>query len=510
MDNTQLNTAVNNETYSINLKDSSWLGSYDAAFEKFDLLESFSIHKTDCIEYMDERKPFMVLCAPKGTGKTTLNLLWNNKLNQKRDYISLIQYDSYISPDITEEKSSEIWIKSWKINILYAIFLHIVEGQTMGIQKSDIKISNIYVKPGNKINFIDFLLEIIPDNKIDQLEELIKSKRNNNIWIFLDEIDQFFCNKEREILKMSTLLSACRELTSFIENIHIRTTMKPNVWAVLSSKNSSMTNMRELIVDYQWSIYDIKAMLAKRISSYLQRNNCLDKNLLKDEDRLIGLLFDPESDFDLSTRSAEKRIEQKIPPYKIIAQLGIFRPRWVIALCKQAMKIAATSNDKLININHIKHCMPEYGKDRIIDIASEFRSQCEQIDKMFYAFFKAKCNYSSTHKLLMQIDSCIVHKFNVKIAGIGDNCNANQILRFLYEKGFIQPKSWISKQKYQFFDFEDHPLLIDDNIECDNIMEELVWEIHPAFRNVLNTDRTPHSKIFKQDKNQNRNKGKTK
>ena len=144
--------------------------------------------------------------------------------------------------------------------------------------------------------------------------------------------------------------------------------------------------------------------------------------------------------------------------------------------------------------------MPAYGKDRIDDIASEFSSQCEQIDKMCYAFFKAKCNYSNTQKLIAQIDTCIVHKFPVKIAGISDRCNANQILRFLYEKGFVQPKSWISKQKYQFLDFENNPLLIDDNIECDNIMEELVWEIHPAFRNALSTDRTPHAKIFKQDK----------
>ncbi|MBS6574785.1 P-loop ATPase, Sll1717 family [Parabacteroides goldsteinii] len=502
MDNAQFNINFDintNITYSIDLNDSSLLGSSDAAFEDFDLLESFSIEKRDCTEYLDETRPFMVLCAHKGTGKTTLNRLWNNKLNHKRNHISLIKFDTDISPDISENNSPEIWVKSWKANILYAIFLHITEGKTCGIKEDDFKINHLHMRQRKKKNFIDLLLENISDRRILGPDFLLP-KKNSKIWVFLDEIDQYFSNTDREKLKMSSLLIACRELTSSIENLYIRTTMKPNVWAVLSSKIPAMANMRELIVDYQWSIYDIRAMIAKRISSYLQRTNHINSNLLGKEDWLIGLLFDPKSDFDLSSKSAEKRAEQRIPPYKIIAQLGIFRPRWAIALCKQAMKVAATSNNKLINVQHIKQCMPAYGKDRIDDIASEFSSQCEQIDKMCYAFFKAKCNYSNTQKLIAQIDTCIVHKFPVKIAGISDRCNANQILRFLYEKGFVQPKSWISKQKYQFLDFENNPLLIDDNIECDNIMEELVWEIHPAFRNALSTDRTPHAKIFKQDK----------
>jgi len=73
---------------------------------------------------------------------------------------------------------------------------------------------------------------------------------------------------------------------------------------------------------------------------------------------------------------------------------------------------------------------------------------------------------------------------------VSDSCNAIQIAKYLYEIGFIEPKNRISKNKVEFWNFVENPLLLNDEGEdVESVAEQFIWEIQPAFRNVLNLDK---------------------
>ena len=489
--------------YDIDLSDKSLFGADDAAHEDFNLLKSYSFERLDCEEYLNESNSFMILKAPKGTGKTTLIRLWQNNLAKKTNYISLLKFDSQISPEL-ENASLSQWIRSWKLNIVYSIFLSITNNKTYGIKPDKFKfIESVERRGDRRQNLIDLVIEHLPKGKLLDIKEL-QLKKDYNIWVFLDEIDQYFTRSEHDIMKMSSMLIACREMTSYISKLSFRTTIKPNVWAILKSNVPSMSNINELVINYEWNFQKIKSVLAMRIRSYIIRKYYTKEynkkfpfyRLPSDEDWYINQLFDPKTDFDLSAKKAVKRDSQVILPHKTVALLGNFKPRWIISLCKQSAYRASKSGSK-INIKHIKHCLPEYGRERIIDIASEYKAQCINIRDVMYAFYQENSNYSNFQYLLEKINTNILSKFKVQIEGVSENCDASQIAKFLFELGFIQPKNWYSKQRFEFLPFEQNPFLLEGNNNSEKLNEELIWEIHPLYRNVLNLDRTPHSKLFK-------------
>lgn len=463
--------------------------SSDAANIEFETLKDFSIEKEDCTEYLLEKNRFMILCAPKGTGKTTLNLLWSNRLEKKPNYLSIVKYDADITPEIGESSSSTLWIKMWKLSILNAIYQKL----DIAYKISDNEWENIYRLSRNNnqnYNIVDCISDVLKKRKVKNIEEVTR-KRKNKIWLFIDEIDQFFTKSPQNINKMSTLFIACRDLCNLFNNIYIRTTLKPNVWAIISSQISSMATIRDFIVDYRWTPDEIKAMIAKRISSYYHKY-CDNNTTIKDDNWYIGLLFDLTTDFDLSDKNVEKRKENnitKFEPHKTLSLLGIRRPRWALSLVREAIRMAQDDSGSKVTIKHIKGCLKYYGRDRIIDISAEYKTQCEKLSSIFYAFNRRNSSYKY-NKLLTVINEAILSKQTIKIEGVSDTCNAIQIAKYLYEIGFIEPKNRISKGKVEFWNFVENPLLInDDNNDIENVAEQFIWEIQPAFRNVLNLDK---------------------
>lgn len=473
-----------------NFKINQLIGSSDASNIDFELLKDFSIDKADCTEYLNEENKFMILCAPKGTGKTTLNLLWSNKLGKRPNHLSIVKYDSNISPEADDSVSPTSWIRMWKLNILDAIYqkLDII----YKINKSEWEgIYKLARNNNQSYNIIDCIVNTLKKRKMKKVEELVQ-KRNLKIWLFIDEVDQFFTKSPQNINKVSTLLLACKDLSNLFSNVYIRTTLKPNVWAILASQVTSLATMRDFIVDYRWSSDEIKTMIAKRISSYYHKY-CDNDIVTKDDDWYIGLLFDLTTDFDLSDKNVEKRKQNnitKFEPHKTLSLLGIKRPRWVLSLIRQAIIEAnKTDSGNKITITHIKKCLANYGRERLLDISAEYKVQCDNLRFIFYAFNRKNSSYKYT-KLLTVINEEIVNQQTVKIDGVSDSCNAIQIAKYLYEIGFIEPKNRISKNKVEFWNFVENPLLLNDEGEdVESVAEQFIWEIQPAFRNVLNLDK---------------------
>ena len=236
------------QIYKINLGDKDLFGMDDAAYEDFDLLKEYSIERKEYEDFYNEKFPFLCVKAPKGTGKTTIVRLFEDELSQEENITSILKFDSQISPSLKKAQSLSDWIIAWKKSISEAILLELSENETFVFDPDMIGVIERAENRGfRRQNFVGLVREHFnisnvnkaPNHELKDQEAIlhrILPKKDQKIWLFLDEIDQYFNNDEFSIKKVGAMFLAARELTGYISNLTIRITIKPNVFAILVSR----------------------------------------------------------------------------------------------------------------------------------------------------------------------------------------------------------------------------------------------------------------------------------
>lgn len=497
--------ARSNSIYKIDLTARDLFGSDDAAYEDFSLLKSYSLERNEYEDFFDPKVPFFAIRAPKGTGKTTMVRLLEDELKKQLKTSAILKYDSEISPSLDADASLSDWIKAWKINISEAALLALSETSSFTFDPDMIHVIEQAEKRGQKRqNLIGLIREnfSIPhvsktgSHQKDQ-EELLKRispKKDHAVWIFLDEVDQFFSNDNKSIKKIGSMFLAARELTGYIGNLIIRITVKPNVFAVIENQIDSLSNLREHIFDLEWDNNSIRSLLAKRVDSYLDRNvsQRYDESLLHGESKeereewLISQIFFTQ-EFDLGRGNR--------PPHEVLGILADNRPRWVLSLCKISAKLAKKNNYELIHYkSHIKgRTLNKFGNNTITDMSAEYRCQCKSISAIINRFNGAPSRFLGYGHLIEYINNLIVNRMNVEIIGISKRATAEEVASFLYYIGFIDARKDISNKSKKHVHSYERPELME--VQFDDEYDEYYWEIRPTFREHLNLGRTPNNKI---------------
>lgn len=491
--------------YQIDYKDPNLFGQDDAAHESFELLKSYSVERLDCEEFFDPKLPLVILRAPKGTGKTTLCRLLENRLSQSQGHVSILRFDSQISPILKQASLAE-WIRAWKKSIAEAILLSLADREAFVTDSDMIGIIERAEKLGYKQkNFVGLIRDTFsisfvkpsqdqPGNiRDDIILKRVADRKDSVIWVFLDEVDQFFTLDNDSVLKVAAMIMAAREMTSLIKDLTIRITIKPNVLSILQGKIDTMANTRQFIVDLHWTEEFIRSVLARRIESYIERNNLthiegdLPPELSKEqrEEWFISQLFLTQR-FDLGRGN---RV-----PHVILASLGFYRPRWVIELCRICAKRRGILAGRLITIDDIKQSLDEFGKNRIKDLSSEYQSQCTQVETILNRFTGSRSAFSNLSHLLEFIKKKITEQIKIIIVGVSEAASPREIARFLHQIGFVEPKKLISHGKYAFVHFHERPGLIDSEAFDDD--NTFIWEIHQSFRDALFISRASNEDIL--------------
>lgn len=491
--------------YQIDYSDLNLFGLDDAAHESFELLKSFSVERLDCEKFFDPKLPLIILRAPKGTGKTTLCRLLENRISHSQGHVSILRFDSQVSPALKQASLPE-WIRAWKKNIAEAVLLALADRETFVTDPDMIEIIERAEKQGYKqknfvglireafsISFLKPIQEQTVNARDDIILKRVTDRKDSVIWVFLDEVDQFFTLDNDSVLKVAAMIMAAREMTSLIKDLTIRITIKPNVLSILQSKIDTMANIRQFIVDLSWTKELIRSVLSRRIESYIERNNLthiegdLPAELSNDqrEEWFISQLFRTKK-FDLGGGNRA--------PHVILASLGFYRPRWVIELCRICAEQRGIPAGILITIDDIKQSLAEFGNNRIKDLASEYQSQCHQIEAIINRFNSSRSAFSNLTQLIEFIKKKITDQIKVIIVGVSDAASPREIAQLLHQIGFVEPKKLISRRKYAFVPFHERPGLIgSERFDADNTF---IWEIHPSFRNALFISRASNEAIL--------------
>ncbi|RMX04033.1 hypothetical protein EBQ24_12320 [Allofranklinella schreckenbergeri] len=254
-----------------------------------------------------------------------------------------------------------------------------------------------------------------------------------------------------------------------------RTSVRPNVWAIVKREYEALSHVEQYIADLNWTLNDFHTLIAKRIEGYLVRTNQWDDYTATsrtDKKSLISCVFaDPMPWGREKFRS----------PVIILYTLARHRPRWLIELWKVAANSAVKSRRKLISYDDIKDELEKFGKRRIEDAVAEFRSQCPEIEELLVAFVGQPERFT-TDQLIKAIQNRVLQMVHPRIVGVPGTPSARETAHFLYQIGFLTARKDLGNDEYEHLSYAENPALLNART---NIDQGHSWEIHPVFRQAL-------------------------
>lgn len=482
----------------INVTDITLFGNEASELEDEEVFFSYAVNRKELGRFLDEKSLIQIVCSYKGEGKSGLLRLVRRELSAGPDaplVISAIGTD--LSPPLNSDDSDE-WTRAWKERIIRLIASEI--GTRIGVAMTDDTISLVEHAElaGFKSRSIVSALFDRLKSPVTQItrerlgvnnpERLVQryAKGKSTIWLIVDDVDQNFENTARHRLKVAAFFIACRQLVTSVPELRFRISVRPNIWATLKRQFEGLSHLQQYICNLSWTADDYRSLLAKRIQSYLERNEVWAKtkryfpiDQSKREMLLIGLVFE-----DPMNWGGDERFRH---PHVILHTLSKNRPRWLIELCKEAAAGLNVDKKSKIGLDELTAVLPKFGQRRIDDAIAEFGSQCPQLSELLSAFSRQNERYT-TDELMRTLKNRVMQAVHPQIAGVTSPADAVSVAHFLFQIGFVTARRDISAEKYEHIGYADAPHLLKDRTNLD---DGFSWEIHPVYRQTLNLQNVP-------------------
>jgi len=202
------------------------------------------------------------------------------------------------------------------------------------------------------------------------------------------------------------------------------------------------------------------------------------------ESELMSIAFDdpmPWGKKEIQENTSDKVLDEykKRSPSVVISSLARYRPRWAIELCKLGASNAIKRGRSKIGLDDLTAKLEEFGKTRIDDIVAEFRAQCDKIEIIIQSF-KGKPEQFRTDELIKHVRNNLGGR-DIRIAGISGRPSETEIIRFIFQIGFLTARRELANGDYRHYSFFDDPTLLSDGASDLGA----TWEIPSCFRQAL-------------------------
>lgn len=304
----------------------------------------------------------------------------------------------------------------------------------------------------------------------EQILRRIQSSTDKNVWLIVDDIDAKFVDTPEMQARIGSFFSAVRSLAFSVEGLRVRASVRTDVWTNLREMEDE-DKLRQYITDIKWSDTQLKSIFAKRILSYLQRNDdskYTNLSEVADYPKVINEVFSGEFRF-WSDRRAD--------PLVVAMMLAGKRPRWMGQLCKQA---GGAAGSRLIQQRDFNTVMGSFGKEKISDLIKEHFHQFSALQKVIDSFRDGE-KYSNRFKLLSVIDKgfvCKIGSENIPTVNGFPFKGTDQIAKLLFEIDFI-----VAEKNSKLVPFHDDPTLFDSEANQQN---KIPWLVNLSYRSFLN------------------------
>ena len=322
-------------------------GQLAAEDEDFDKLQAYYI-KNKTHDKVTANLPLRILVGHKGIGKSAIFTIARHEDIQANRLSILIRPDDIAKLGSAANLSD--MIREWKDGIISIILTKIFS--YVDISTNDILSRAAHI--GSKI--MGFMIETF-SNSIRNYSNINPSARviieqflkEHRIIVYIDDLDRGWESHKHDILRISALLNAVRDLCNDNKGLQFRISLRTDVYYLVRTADESTDKIANSVIWHSWTNHEILLLLIKRIENFWNRPIDIEK-LRNSKQSQIAYLLDSifEKRFNGDGKWANA------PMYKILMSLIRKRPRDLVLLCTLAAKEAYDKNANLISTEHFE------------------------------------------------------------------------------------------------------------------------------------------------------------
>ena len=242
-------------------------GAEDAENERPDRLKQY-FFRNKAFRSLTAELPIRILVGHKGVGKSALlKMAYLQEIDQKK--LALwVRPDDVKLPSTTGSPKLNDVIDEWKRGIIDLIFRKTVEefGQTADERAFSPTRYTINALLESVKNYV-----VANSNKIvDAAAQAVVASylKKHEITIFIDDIDRGWEAKPSDIMVVSALLNAIRDLCGSDDRLRFRLGLRTDVYFGVRTADESTDKIERNIIHLTWENHDILTVMAKRVATY--------------------------------------------------------------------------------------------------------------------------------------------------------------------------------------------------------------------------------------------------
>ena len=456
-------------------------GFEDAESENPERLKEYFLKK-DTFNRVVTDLPLRILVGHKGTGKSALFRVAMSEEADKGNLAILIKPDD-IAEIALEQNNFLIRVREWKEGLTKII------GEKVFAEIGVFDESTLGKLANKGIKLINYLYDSITDvsEKFDisssQKIAVANFLKNRKIVIYLDDLDRGWEGKKEDIVRISALLNAIRDLSSENTGLLFKVALRSDVYYLVRTSDESTDKIEGSVVWCTWTNHEILVLLIKRILTYFKIDINYDSLVRTEQYHLrqyLDYVFEPK--FEGKGRWSNTHT------YKVLMSMIRRRPRDLVKLCSLAAQKAKVTNSTTIKTEHLQSVFEEYSQGRIQDTINEYKSELPNIEKLLFGMKPSRKERDAGKGFIYT-----TQELKNKLANILSNSQYSfkskqvattiSLAQFLYKINFITARKEIESGEIQRKYFEENRYLSSNLVDFG-----YDWEVHPAFRWALQPD----------------------
>jgi len=300
------------------------------------------------------------------------------------------------------------------------------------------------------------------------------SSRNENLWLFLDDIDAAVADDGKGAFDYAAcwaIVSAAVELAEDVDGLRCVISVRSDIWHLMTKVHNHGVERRDKLGNIQELAFqeeDIQEIFEQRIA--LAAKDARASNDVT--------TFFSNKQITLPGVSGERRSWTQW-----VAKVSRNRPRDLVKLVQLLIQQAKKNKVEKIGDAEAHAILIGFGKERVDNIQDEYGAICPQMkeviedlaDKHTYEFLElVEKLKKQPAKRAMSIDGVALRQ---------DNDSAIKLLRLLHMACFINPRLDGEGDDYVHLNYSDHPDLVD--LSRFNELQKYDWQIHPTFHSFM-------------------------
>ncbi|HEY6763286.1 MAG TPA: hypothetical protein VI386_00825 [Candidatus Sulfotelmatobacter sp.] len=361
--------------------------------------------------------------------------------------------------------------------------------------KQEGKMAEAINAAGKTIGFLRDTLKPYSDSKVDltpaQKMLVTKFLKKASITVYIDDLDRGWQGQREDILNLSALVNALRDLSSENPGLKFKLSLRSDVYFLLRTSDESTDKLEGSVVWFAWSNHEILALLAKRIETFFGR--------VVDEQKLLDLAQPELAKYLMPLMVPTFRGVGKwecVPLYRVLMSLIRKRPRDLVKLCSLAARHAYDNDRSMMMTDDFRAIFEEYSQGRVQDTINEFKSELPDIERLVLNMKPGQVERRTQEGYVYKTDALLQKIKNLTEQGkftftTGSVATPKDLARFMYKINFLTARKWLESGELDRKYFEENRYLSGQFVDYG-----YEWEVHPAYRWALQPDSI--GKIYEQ------------